>query len=219
MIRAVWRGLLFGIVAVALEHGAAWAQPFYEFNGLRYVFPFTQTTGQLVNNGTGVLNWENIAPPGLIAWSKTGSCPSGWTEYSAGRGRLLVALVAGGTSGGPIGQALTNLENRASGQHTHVATTPVLFNYAAQTHVLTDPGHLHGGLNNAGGLIEGQGGGPDREFGSQNSGILTAFATTGITLSPVATGISVTGSLTVGNTPGTAGTNAPYLQLMACEKL
>jgi hypothetical protein len=45
-----------------------------------------------------------------------GACPSGWTEYTAGQGRVVVGLPSNGTLAGTVGTALTNLENRI---HTH----------------------------------------------------------------------------------------------------
>ncbi len=57
------------------------------------------------------------------------SCPSGWTEATSARGRYLVALPSGGSLAGTAGTALSNLENRPVGQHSHS---------------INDPGHAHG---------------------------------------------------------------------------
>jgi hypothetical protein len=216
-LAAIAHGILLGVLAVALGHGPAWAQTFiYNFGNLGYSFPAAHAFGQLVNNGTGSLSWSNTVPVGLVLWSKNGSCPTGWAEYTSGRGRMLVALVAGGTGGAAVGTALSNSEDRTTGQHTHPASTSVLLTYGGHVHAVTDSGHVHGGINNAGTAVDADSG--DRVFGSQSAGNLTNFKPTGITIGAAATGISVTGTLTVGNSSGVGGTNAPYIQLMACSK-
>jgi len=58
---------------------------------------------------------------GMIAYFEN-SCPSGWTEYTAGRGRYVVGTPSGGTDQGTVGTALSDVENRAVGQHSHTAT-------------------------------------------------------------------------------------------------
>jgi len=65
---------------------------------------------------------EGGSPSGLIAYF-TGSCPSGWSEYTSARGRYIVGTPSGGTGQGTAGTALTNQENRPVGQHFH--TFPV----------------------------------------------------------------------------------------------
>src|SRR3989344_434292 len=65
---------------------------------------------------------------GAVMFFNLSSCPSGWTEFTDARGRYLVGLPSGGTLGDTTGTALTNLENRAVGQHGH----PV-----------SDSGHTH----------------------------------------------------------------------------
>ena len=54
--------------------------------------------------------------------------PSGFSEYTTGRGRYIVGLLSGGTLANTIGTALSDGENRATGQHSHG---------------VTDPGHTH----------------------------------------------------------------------------
>lgn len=77
----------------------------------------------------------------LIAYFPATSCPSGWAEYTAARGLYVVGRVAGGTVASAVGTALSDLENRATGQHTHT---------------ITDPGHHHAieYHGNAGSLIQ-----------------------------------------------------------------
>ena len=62
-------------------------------------------------------------PPGTVMLFKLSSCPAGWTELTEARGRYLVGLPSGGTLGGVAGTALTNIENRSVGQHTHALTS------------------------------------------------------------------------------------------------
>ena len=56
------------------------------------------------------------------------SCPPGWSELTAARGRYPVGLPAGGTPAAAVGVALSDQESRAVGQHGHG---------------ITDPGHVH----------------------------------------------------------------------------
>ena len=78
------------------------------------------------------------ATPGQIAAFET-SCPSGWTEYTAARGRVIVGMPLSGTSGGTVGTALTNLQNPT---HTHTYTDVI-----AHTHDIyydcSNPGSYH----------------------------------------------------------------------------
>jgi len=49
----------------------------------------------------------------------TGNCPSGYTEVTAARGRSLVGTPSGGTTGGTVGTALTDQQNKAAPTHSH----------------------------------------------------------------------------------------------------
>jgi len=122
----------------------------------------------------------------MVAFFVGGACPTGWTEYTALRGKMAVGLVSGGADEGGAGTALTNNENRAVGQHTHS---------------VTDSGHTHAITLRAGSLgvtvVEG-----DDNTGSSGS-VNTGSSTTGISLA---------------NAGSVAGTNAPYVQLIACRK-
>lgn len=125
-------------------------------------------------------------PSGMMMYTVSSACPSGWTEFTEARGRYIVGVPAGGTVSSTVGTALSNSENRAVGQHTHS---------------ITDPTHRHP-LNDSCcdqptfQQISGSG---DRAFG----GGYTQYASTGITVNASGT---------------TAGTNAPYIQLLACRK-
>ncbi|MCA9979825.1 MAG: hypothetical protein KDD89_03310, partial [Anaerolineales bacterium] len=76
-------------------------------------------------------------PQGTILHFNDSVCPSGWSEYTAGQGRYVVGLTTSGTPSATIGTALSNVENRAVGQHNHDIDDP------GHTHNLTDPGHTH----------------------------------------------------------------------------
>ena len=151
----------------------------------------------LTSDAAGEASWQAGAggiPSGMIA-PFDAACPTGWTEYAAAQGRYIVGLPSGGTLSGTAGTALTNLENRAVGQHTHT---------------ITDPGHLHGpgtlkhmhGWNVTGG-----------SSGSVSSDSLGA-ATGGMSGNTA----SNTTGITIANSGTVAGTNAPYVQLRWCKK-
>lgn len=122
-------------------------------------------------------------PSGMVAFFAVNSCPTGWAEYTALRGRYAVGLVASGALEGTAGTALTNQENRAVGQHTHT---------------VTDPGHTHSGV-----VSSTPGIGFVYQSGSTEVGVTGGSATTGISIA---------------NSGSVAGTNAPYIQFLACKK-
>lgn len=77
-------------------------------------------------------------PSGAVIFVTTASCPTGFSEYEAARGRYLVGLVAGGTGGATVGTALTAAENRAVGGHSHG------FTGGSHSHGFTGGSHTHG---------------------------------------------------------------------------
>jgi hypothetical protein len=68
------------------------------------------------------LDANQIMPSGAVMFFNLAACPTGWTALAAARGRYLVGVPTGGTLGGTAGTALTNLEARAAGAHSHTAT-------------------------------------------------------------------------------------------------
>lgn len=70
------------------------------------------------------------------------SCLSDWTELTATRGRYIIGLLSTGTLASTASTALTNLGNRAVGQHTHSITDP------GRTHIVDMAGY---NANTAGG--------------------------------------------------------------------
>lgn len=68
---------------------------------------------------------ESPIPSGAIMFFNSNTCPFGWHEVVAARGRYLVGLPSGGSLGSGAGTALGNLENRPTGSHTHSYTDVV----------------------------------------------------------------------------------------------
>ncbi len=138
-------------------------------------------------NGSSWIAMGDEFPAGAVIYMNGATCPTGWTEYAAVQGRYIVGLPAGGSLAGTQGTALSNLENRAVGQHNHT---------------ITDPGHGHStqipGSN--------AGGGTSGTFNGNNLGFNT-FAS-----------FSATTGILINNAGSVAGTNAPYIQLRACQK-
>jgi hypothetical protein len=66
--------------------------------GFKFPDGTTQTTA-----ATGV-------PAGTVIFYDGSSCPSGWTEFTSARGRVVVGLPSGGTLDGTVGTALTDLQ-------------------------------------------------------------------------------------------------------------
>src|SRR4051794_9083315 len=170
-------------------------------------------------------------PAGAVAFFAKKACPSDWKEYKALQGRYAVGLPAGGQAKQTVGQALSPGEDRPVGRHTHDVTDP------GHTHGVTDPGHIHG-VTDPGHVhtapaqaapITGQTSYPANprfhadDFDATGTlgtmQVLPAF--TGISIQPATTGISVNSATTgipvkaAGDVPGT---NAPYVQLLACKK-
>lgn len=143
----------------------------------------------LTSDANGVASWTTAAggvPTGAVMAFNLASCPSGWTEYTSARGRYVVGLPSGGTLNGTAGTALSNLEDRPVGQHSHT---------------ITDPGHQHG-VNGGAGWAN------DSYFTMTNSGTQYGVKYTGVGYTYI----------TVNNAGTTAGTNAPYIQLLICQK-
>ena len=128
-------------------------------------------------------------PKGTIAFFNLSACPSGWTEKTELKGRYPIGLPTSGTLGQSVGTALTNGEDRATGQHTHTASQ------APHDHEYAVPCHWCGGPPNSWSLE------------SVPGGVFWLNRTN-----------STAPTVSVANTGSVAGTNAPYVQLLACEK-
>lgn len=135
-------------------------------------------TGALTAGGDTI----TAMPANIIVFTTGGSCPSGFAEYTTARGRYIVGLPASGTNLATVGTALSDQENRAVGQHTHIQD--------AHTHTTN--------------VFPQTGGGATPSLSTGNAG-----------------GVEVTtdaATATNQNAGSVAGTNAPYVQLMACQK-
>lgn len=65
----------------------------------------------------GVTANENQVPSGAIIYFNGATCPTGWSEVTAARGRAVVGMPgSAGTLAGTVGTAFTDLEDRT---HTH----------------------------------------------------------------------------------------------------
>jgi len=156
----------------------------------------TQGAGKvLTSDATGLASWQATPieiPSGAVMYFNLPSCPPGWTDLAAAHGRYLVGVTDGGVVAAEVGTQLNDQENRAAGQHTHG---------------ITDPGHVHPYINN--GYVQAYCGTSycQTEYGTNQ---LTGVAQQ-LNGNP-GTGITVNAYGTV------AGTNAPYVQLLVCEK-
>lgn len=135
-------------------------------------------------------------PKGAVFFFNGGSCPGGFAELTAARGRYIVGLRPGGSAGGTAGTALSNLENRATGRHSH----PV-----------SDPQHLHGyttqwGFNDT------------ADSGTVRRPLFDFKPVDAVGRPDVASDSAGFTGLTVDPTGAVDGTNAPYLQLLVCQK-
>ena len=147
---------------------------------------------------TASVSAGSTLPTGMIAFFPTAcSNYSGWGEYTSARGRYVVGVPSGGTAIATVGTALTDQENRAVGQHNHSNTFG---------HTVTDAGHTHGGVATSSGDL------------TSATGTLDGVDGYGGTTSSQTTGISVSHTGSISNEGSTAGTNAPYIQLFACQK-
>lgn len=167
----------------------------------------------LTSDANGLASWGTIAvgsteAPGQIVAFAT-ACPSGWTEYTAGRGRYIVGTPASGTNAATVGTALTDQENRSVGSHTHTVDP-------ANTSVsISDPGHIHTtvlGLPGSGSSLFLSKGSQDGYPGTAANYGFIGTSATGITAS-----VDIA-SFTSGSSGSVAGTNAPYIQLTYCQK-
>jgi hypothetical protein len=147
----------------------------------------------------GIGGGSAAAPAGQVAYFDLANCPAGWSEYVPGRGRYVTGVNPGGTRGGTAGTALSNLEDRPTGQHAHS---------------VQDPGHTH--------AVQIKG---DRLTVPGNNAIAGNNGTSNITLAgdastdtPAAGIIRGVTGISVNAAGDVAGTNAPYVQLLACRK-
>lgn len=196
-----------------------------KFGGVIYTWPSSHgVSGKLLTtNGSKTLAWDGApgvpsVPAGIIMYTNGGACPTGWAGYGD-NGEYFVGLVT--TLEGQVGTDLSASENRATGIHTHTHSESLSVNVSAHGHVVTDPGHSHGGEDDfAGTNLVGEGGGAALGDGtSRNASLASTDVASSISLSSEDTAVSVTGtSANISDSTGTTGTNAPYVILRACRK-
>lgn len=117
-----------------------------------------------------------------------GECPPGWSVFEEARGRYIVGLPVGGSVNGIVGTPLKNMENRPVGEHTHEVIDPGHSQYKS---MCSEDDAVEDGWNRIG-----------CEWDRRS------FYQKQIT----ETGISIQ------NTGTVPGTNAPYIQLLACRR-
>lgn len=154
------------------------------------------TATSFAGDGSALTNISAAGvPQGAVMFFNLASCPSGWIKMDGvttgvpnAQGRYIVGLPASGTLAGTAGSALSNLENRAVGYHTHS---------------ISQQGHRHEQLSDtiAGGSLG---------SGSCNSSCLSQLANPFTTYAVADITINYAGSV--------VDTNAPYIQLLACQK-
>jgi hypothetical protein len=160
---------------------------------------------------------DDTVPTGAVMFFNLASCPAGWSALVEAEGRYLVAMPTGGTLGAAVGTALTDGQDRATGRHTHSASSPA-HTHTSQNHAHTVEPHTHSyHTNNMYAGIANPGSGT-WGWVPENSGVYIDTGATGLTTSWVAPAINATAATVTVNNAGAAGTNAPYLQLLACQK-
>lgn len=190
----------------------------------------SKLSGALPALNGSALTGISAVPSGMIAFFAAASCPSGWSEYTALRGRTLLGLPAGGTVAGTYATALGNLGTSAITNvpaHTHT--------YSATTD--NPGGHTHDGSSLATGSagthdhnmhynLSGPSGGSswsyvgDNSYPTSNLPIDDAGAHT----HPISGNTGSAGSHTHGVSGTTSNTGSasvdvtmPYIQLIACQ--
>ncbi len=143
-------------------------------------------------------------PTGFLGFFNLASCPTGWTRYSAADGRYMVGR--GSNIGSTVGSALSNLEDRAVGYHTHGVYDPT------HTHGVSDPSHSHNISPTGGGSYPNPYNALYKQPPFWADSTQTGNAYTGISLTYSGTGISIYPAGSV------SSTNAPYIQVLICQK-
>lgn len=163
----------------------------------------------------------------LVTFSTAGTCPTGWTEYTAARGRLVVGLPSGGTSAGTVGTALTNLQDKThthtTASHTHTVASTASHTHGAGSYASASHTHGIGAGDDFTGLTTGDIVGPIMSRSEHAHGGVTGSAAPSLAgTSGSDSGHDHGGSVASGGsgTTSTALASAvlPYIQLIVCEK-
>lgn len=229
------RVLLASMLGVALAlvlNTALSATQLTFMNGLGYIFPTSHAAGLLQTNGFGTLTWNGTpgtpaVPANVVMWTLNGTCPAGFTEYTAAQGRYIVGLVSAGTNGATVGTALTASggysEDRPVGQHNHTASVSINVSFPSHSHTFNDPSHYHGDALDYGAEVHcnddtGCLDGPFTMFTGTYASNTASSGLGGVSISNASSGTTAPHGDVVVNSSGVTGTNAPYMQLMACVK-
>ncbi|MBI3335859.1 MAG: hypothetical protein HY001_05205, partial [Candidatus Portnoybacteria bacterium] len=151
-------------------------------------------TGDITTSGKLRESSGALIPTGAVLPFNLSTCPAGWSALDGtggrpdARGRYITGLPASGTLAGTNGTALSNLEDRPVGQHNHGITDPT---HRHDTNVYTDGGATPPSVPLA------------TSSQNRNGVIFTGYVGTGITIN---------------NAGSVAGTNAPYIQFLLCQK-
>ena len=176
-----------------LSFVALWAAPITK--------PHTFSNGSIVSASEMNANFDTLytkvnaldteltslaVPTGAILFFNLSNCPAGFSELVAARGRYIVGLPSGGSLAATVGTALSDQENRPTGDHRHRNTA-----YSTQ---------VASSSSDFGAIIYGPG------TGNTSTGGGTAYTN----------GTAFRESGTITHPP--SGTNAPYVQLLVCQK-
>jgi hypothetical protein len=137
-----------------------------------------------------------FVPANLIAYTTDTSAPSGWAEFTAGRGRVIVATPSGGTHAGTVGSALTDLQDPT---HTHTGPS-----HQHDTPIRMVAGNGIRSFDNAA-----------SPFGSGAS--LSATHSFSMGAAPASGAAGLVSASGTGNSGSTAA-NTPYIQQLAIKK-
>lgn len=173
------------------------------------------SAGQLLQaDGSGAAAFATISsiPANLIAHTTNTSAPSGWTEWVTGRGRTTIGTPSGGTHGGTVATALTNLQDY--GPHTH----------SGPSHTHTGPSHQHSetvGIRSGQADISWPGSGAPYGSGTAFTAVRytagTVFSESDAGLLVQAAGTGATGADGTGAT-GSGGLSVPFVQQLGIIK-
>ena len=146
-------------------------------------------TGKVREGGNALI------PTGAVMFFNLTTCPTGWSAFTSATGRYIVGATS--SIGSTVGTALSNLQNRSDvAPHGHTATA-------------SQPAHLHGV----------DGGNPWKSGANGGNWNNVGWIVPGTYMFGVDTTGSATPSITVTvSSAGSNNTNAPYVQLQACQK-
>ncbi len=167
-------------------------------------------TGDLVV--AGAITGVGAVPPGAVMSFNRTSCPPGWTELTAARGRVVVGLGNAGTLLGLVGTPLADLTPRRTSEvpsHSHTIDPPATTstNAGSHSHCLNVSGADD---NNHTGNFDGV---ADSDAGAK--GCIRNTSSAGEHTHTTDVGQFDSGATGV----GTVDVGMPYIQLLTCEKL